>query len=136
MPNFLKRVNRTKVHPELLREVIEMHSAMEAEDRPVLEARIARIFHLLDEKGLMKDGGDLSIAIQFRLEALAKLIQKDATRGWTLPGSQPGVHSIDLDLLAVEAEERLIEGADGQIAFDAASLQKRVLQIAETRGRA
>jgi hypothetical protein len=137
MPSILTRVNRTKVTPELLRHVIEMHSQMSAEDRPVLEAQIVRIFQLLDEKGFTGNRhADLSIAIRFRLEALAKLIKTDATRGWTMPGREPGATSIDFDLLIAAAEERLIEGTDGQVAFDPDGFQKRVLRISEARGQA
>jgi hypothetical protein len=55
------------VTPELLCDVIKAHAEMPAADRPVLEARMVRIFQLLDEKA---PKGDLSIAIQFRLEAV------------------------------------------------------------------
>lgn len=137
MLGILTRVNRTKVTPELLRDVIERHSQMPVEDRPVLEARIFQIFRLLEEKGATGNRrNDLSIAIQFRLEALAKLVQVDATRGWTMPGHEPGAISIDLDLLTAVAEEQLIEGADGQVSFDPDSFQKRILRIAEAHGRA
>lgn len=137
MPSILTSVNRTKVAPELLLDVIQMHSEMSAEDRPVLEVRMVRIFQLLTEKGLKgRRHADVSIAIQFRLEALARLIKADATRGWTMPGKEPGATSVDTDLLTAAAQEPLIEGSDGHAAFDADSFQKRVLKTAEARGRA
>jgi len=138
MSDYLKRVSRTKITPALLLDVIRMHSEMPVEDRPVLEARMVRIFQLLDEKGVKgNQRADMSIAIQFRLEALARLIQTDATRGWTMPGKEEvGATSIDTDLLTAAALERLIEGPDGQAAFDPDSFQKRVLHISEVRGNA
>lgn len=137
MPGILTTVNRTKVAPELLMDVIQMHSEISAEDRPVPEARMIRIFQLLSEKGLKgRRHADVSIAIQFRLEALARLIKADATRGWTMPGSEPGATSIDTDLLTAAAQEPLIEGPEGHAAFDPDKFQKRVLQLAEMKGRA
>jgi hypothetical protein len=98
---------------------------------------MARNFHLLDEKGLPRDRhADLSIAIQFRLEALAKLVKADAIPGWTVPGKEASATSIDIDLLTAVAQERLIEGPDGHAAFNPDSFQKRVLRIAEARGSA
>jgi hypothetical protein len=135
--SIMTRVNHTKVAPELLLDVIKVHSEMAAEDRPVLEARMFRIFQLLSEKGFKGNRhADLSIAIQFRLEALAKLVKADATRGWTMPGKEAGATSIDIDLLTAAAQEPLIEGPDGHAAFDSDGFQKRVLRIAEAQGRA
>lgn len=137
MPSILTRVNRTKVPPELLLDVIKMHSEMPAEDRPVLEARMFQIFQLLSDKGFEGNRhADLSIALQFRLEALARLIKADATRGWTMPSKEPGATSVDTDLLTAAAQEPLIEGKDGHAVFHPDSFQKRVLKIAETRGQA
>jgi len=133
--DFIKRANRTRVTPELLCDVIKAHSEMPAEDRPVLEARMIRIFQLLDEKAPKGNRGDLSIAIEFRLEALARLIEADATRGWTMPGAE-GATSIDLDLLTAAAREKLIEGPDGHAAFDPDSFQQRVLRLTEAQGQA
>jgi hypothetical protein len=137
MSTYLKSVNRTKVPPDLLLDVIKMHGEMPVEDRPVLEARMVRIFQLLSDKGLKgRRHADVSIAIQFRLEALARLIKADATRGWTMPSNEPGATSIDTDLLTAASKEPLIEGPDGQAAFDPDSFQKRVLSIAESKGQA
>ncbi len=137
MPSNLAKVNRTKVVPELLLDVIKAHSEVPAEDRPVLEARIFRISQLLSGRGLKgRRHNDVLLAIQFRLEALARLIEADATRGWTMPGLESGVTSIDIDLLTAAAQEPLIEGPDGHAAFDADSFQKRVLKISETNGQA
>lgn len=137
MPSILTRVNRTKVAAELLFDVIQMHSEMPAEDRPVLEARMVRMFQLLSEKGLKgRRHADVSIAIQFRLEALARLIREDATRGWTMPGKETGATSIDINLLTVAAQEPLVEGPDGHAAFNPDGFQKRILRITEAKGQA
>ncbi len=135
--SYLTRVNRTNVAPELLLDVIKLHSEMTAEDRPIPEARMIRIFQLLSDKGLKgRRLADVSIAIEFRLEALARLVKADATRGWTMPSKEPGATSVGTDLLTAAAQEPLIEGPDGHAAFDADNFQKRVLRIAEAKGQA
>jgi hypothetical protein len=57
MSTFLTRVKKTTVTAELLGEVAPMQAAMPPKDRHVFEARALRTFELLDEKGLMGDGG-------------------------------------------------------------------------------
>jgi hypothetical protein len=44
LADFLATVNRTKVTPDLLVEVLQMHAAMAPEDRPVFEARTFHLF--------------------------------------------------------------------------------------------
>ncbi len=55
--SILDQVNRTAVSADLLGEVLELHAAMPAEDRPVFEVRAVRLFELLDRKGLREDRG-------------------------------------------------------------------------------
>lgn len=136
MSSFLANVNRTPVSAELLADVLAVHAAMPAEDRPVFEVRAVRLFELLDRKKLGKDKGALAVAINFRLTALARLQADDALRGWSMPGREPGLTYIDADLIKAAAEELVIEDAVGQATFDAESFRRRVLANAETRGRA
>jgi hypothetical protein len=86
MSAYLDRVNRTEVSGELLGEVVRMHADMTPEDRPVFEARMFRLFELLDKKGLAKKRSALATAIDFRLTALAKLHKDAALRAWTTLG--------------------------------------------------
>jgi hypothetical protein len=112
-----------------------MHGAVPAEDRPVFEARAIQIFELLERKKL-KDQDALAVAINFRLEALARLCRDGALRGWCLPGDEPGAEFIHADALKAAAQEPLIEDAAGQVAFDADSFQRRILANAKSRGQA
>jgi hypothetical protein len=133
---FLETSNRTKVSPELLFEVLQMHSEMSPEDRPVFEVRVIRIYELLKSKGLRSERiADLGMAIDFRLTALARLHQVDSLRGWSIPGEKPGVVSIAFELLQAAAEEPLIENAEKQAAFDPESFRRRLLTITEPDGR-
>src|SRR5690349_3933734 len=105
MAGFLDGVNRTKVSPELLGEVVQMHAAMAPEDRPVYEARAFRLFELLKTKGVRTGKiAALATAIDFRLTALARLQRDAALRGWSMPGQEPGAISISADALKVAAD--------------------------------
>jgi hypothetical protein len=75
---FLERVNRTPVSPTLLGEAMELHANMAPEDRPVFEARAIQLFEFLKDKGFTgRRRSDLVLAINFRLTALARLVQGD-----------------------------------------------------------
>jgi hypothetical protein len=137
MAGYLDGVNRTKVSAELLGEVVQMHTAMSPEDRPVFEARTVRIFELLKSNGVRgRRIATLAIAIDFRLTALARLQNDSPLRGWSMPSQEPGAISIAVDVLKAAAEEPLIENAEKQAAFDAERFRRRLLAITEPDGRA
>src|SRR5215469_3393391 len=121
MSSFLEEANCATVTAELLGEVLEMHAAMPAEDRGVFEARAVRLFKLLDRKGLGDKRATLAMAIDFRLQALARLQMDSALRGWSMRGDEPGKEYIHADMLKAAAEERIIENEAKQADFDAES---------------
>ena len=135
--DLVKKMNETAITPELLGAVSEMHLALPANEATDMASCVGHIFGLLTEKGYTQDECDLlSLAIYYRMVALAELIERGDTRGWTLPDAKPGAHSLDANLVQAAAEEPLIEGADGHPAFDKKNLQQRVLRIAGARGKA
>ena len=137
MAVFLDKVNRTKVTPELLAEVLQMHAVMPPEDRPVLEARAFRIFELLKSKGVRANRiAPLATAIDFRLTALARLERDAALRGWSVRGQEAGAAMISVDAVRAAAEKPLIEDDEQQAVFDAESFRRRVLSIVEPDGSA
>jgi hypothetical protein len=137
MASFLDGINRTKVTPELLIEVVQMHTGMPAEDRGVFEVRTFRVFELLKSKGLRaRKIAGLAAAIDCRLTALARLERDAALRGWTMPGLEAGAVSISTAVLEAAAKEPLIEDAEGQAAFDMERFRRRLLRSAEPEGRA
>jgi hypothetical protein len=137
MTGYLDSVNRTKVSPELLIEVVQMHAGMAAEDRPVLEARAFRIFELLKSKGLRgRRIAALATVIDFRLTALARLERDAGLRGWSRPRLESGAVSISTDAIRAAAEEPMIEDSDGRATFDVEHFRQRVLVKAEPEGRA
>lgn len=137
MTSTLDQVNRTKVTPDLRGEVLTELAAMGPDDRSVFEARAFRSFELLKAKGLpTRKIANLSVAINFRLAALARLEKAAALRGWSLQTQQPGATLISFEALKAAAEEPLIENPEGQAVFDAERFRHRVLAGAEPEGRA
>jgi hypothetical protein len=137
MAGYLQQINRIKVRPELLREVIEMHAGMAPEDRPVFEARAFRMFELLKEKGIRPNRvSDVAIAIEFRMKALARLQRDAALREWSLPSRELGAMAISIDIITAAAEEELIESDKGEAVFDPESFRRRMLARLEPDGHA
>ena len=138
MADIFDRINGTVVTPELLLEVLEMHITLSPEDREVFEIRVARIFELLDAKGLAQNRDAIAMAINYRIDALvAAIVGYGDALGWTLPDAEPGVYLIDVDLVQAATEEPVIKDPnDGHAAFDPTNFQQRVLRISEARGHA
>lgn len=73
-------------------------------------------------------------AVFFRLRALAKLMRQDGLRGWTITGAEEDGTFANAAVFGAAAEQPLIF-VDGDAAFERESFLKRVLEIAEPRGR-
>lgn len=137
MSGFLKTVNKTNVEPGLLGDVMQMHADMPAEDRLSFEARAFRMFDLLNGRGYrVKKRADLSVAIDFRLAALARLIDARGGRGFTMLGREENMDWVHADLVRCAAEEPVIDDEAYQPAFDADRFEQRLLAICETQGEA
>jgi hypothetical protein len=136
MASFLDDINRTKVTPELLIEIVQMHADMPADDRGVPEVRTLRIFELLKRKGLRaRKIAGLAAAIDYRLSAVARLERVAALRGWTMPRPEAGAISISTAVLEAAAKEPLIQDAEGQAAFEVDRFRRRLLRAADPEGR-
>ncbi|MFC3713054.1 hypothetical protein ACFOMD_10750 [Sphingoaurantiacus capsulatus] len=129
-------MNKTKVDPELLADVLNMHADMPAEDRGSFEARAFGIFRLLADRGYSQEGGALATAISLRLTALALLARENGGRGFTMPGDEDGMDWVHADLVRCAAEEPLVEGDDEQAVFNRRSFEQRLLSICTAQGRA
>ena len=136
MTDVLNRVNQTELAAELLKDAAEMHARLPADDHRSFEGRAISLFKMLDRKGLSAQRADLALAIDFRLTALARLMQDRQVRGWTLPAGQAGADFVHPNLIRAAAEEPVIEDANGQPAFDPESFRNRVLLLTGTRGEA
>lgn len=103
----------------------------------MFEPRAFQLFEFLKRRGFTgRRHSDLALAINFRLTALARLVQGDHVKGWTLLGREEGLIHLHADVLKVAAKEPLIENPDGTVAFDVSSFTHRILQIAQAKGRA
>ncbi|WP_330085281.1 hypothetical protein [Methylocystis iwaonis] len=135
--SVLERANRTPVSPNLLGDAMEAIAGMSPENRSIFEARTLRLIQLLANKGLTeRRRADLVMALSFRLEALAHLVDGDHVKGWTLPGQADGATYLHADILKAAVKEPLIESAEGSPTFDAPAFGRRVLEIAKAKGRA
>lgn len=133
----LRQVNRTKIKPELIGEVMKMHANLPPEDRGIFELRVLAITQLLADKGFKgRRHADMALAIEFRLTALARLLQEQEVRGWTRPGEERGQEYLNAVLIRAAATEPLIKSADDQLCFDPKSFRKCILRLAKPKGRA
>jgi hypothetical protein len=136
MSDYLDRVNRIPISAELLGEVLDMLRALPAEERWSSASRAARLFELLERRGLSETADVVAVAVDLRVTALLRLQNHAALRGWAGPAGEPGVNLAHPDLLKAAAAEPLVEGADGDPGFDIDSLRLRLLAGAEVYGRA
>jgi hypothetical protein len=132
--NLLKRANETKVDPQLMGEILEAVADLPADDRDFegTTIEIVKRVHELDLPDEQR--GDLAMAINFRLMALARLMEKGGGRGWTAPGKE-GCTFVHEELVQAAAEEPMIE-VESQITFDPESFHRRLLALAEPHGEA
>jgi hypothetical protein len=133
---LLERANRARVTPDLLDEVLVMHANLPPADRASFEVRTIRTFQMLDEKGLHDERADLAIAIEFRLAAMARVLEAGQANGWTLPSAEAGAELVHPSLVRGAAEEPLIEDASGGASFNPESFRRRVLAITQPKGTA
>jgi hypothetical protein len=132
MSDYLDRVNRIAISADLLGEVMDMLRSLPAEERWSSGSRSARLFQLLERRGLSETADVVAVAVDLRVTALLRLQNHAGLRGWASPGGELA-HP---DLLKAAAAEPLVEGADGDPGFDMDSLRLRLLAGAEVYGRA
>jgi hypothetical protein len=132
--NLLKRANETKVDPQLMGEILEAVADLPADDRDFegTTIEIVKRVHELDLPDEQR--GDLAMAINFRLMALARKMEKGGGRGSTAPGKE-GCTFVHEELVQAAAEEPMIE-VESQITFDPESFHRRLLALAEPHGEA
>lgn len=131
---LLKRVNKTKVDPQLMEEILEAVAELPADHRD-FEGTTIEIVKRVADLGLPeRDRMDLSMAINFRFMAFARLMQDGGGRGWREAGKD-GCTFVHGELVQAAAEEPVIE-RDEQIVFDADSFHRRLLALAEMHGEA
>lgn len=137
MSEFLEGINRTKVPPDLLAEIMERYAGLAPSQRGSFEARAFELMRLLDAKGISEERKtDLLLAIQFRMEALAHCALDSAAQGWIMPGMETGQVLLHPELIKAAAEMPLVEDHLKRVVFDYASLKERALLLVRPDGRA
>ncbi len=130
---MLDRINEPAVTPEILGEAMQAIAELPEDDRRDMTATMIAIFRFVDDlKDVDKEG--LSLAIYWRLAALARLTADGALRGFARPGLA-GAEWLHEDVIRCAAELPVIEVGD-DITFDEAAFQARLLAIASPEGSA
>ncbi|MEP6868586.1 MAG: hypothetical protein ABJA20_08715 [Novosphingobium sp.] len=129
--------NETPIGAELLADIYAMQAAMPLEARKSPDARRARLVDLLEEKG--EHDHDrlraLVASIELRQVALDRLVQDGDARGFTQPVAEVGKARVHQDIFRCAGEEALVR-IDGEVRFEPASFQRRLLSFTEARGNA
>lgn len=129
--------NETPIGAELLADIYAMQAALSVEERKSPDARRAWLVSLLEEKG-ERDHDRLRAlvaSIELRQVALDRLVRNGEARGFTLPIAEAGKVRVHRDLFRCAGEEALVR-IDGEVRFEPASFQRRLLSFTEARGNA
>jgi hypothetical protein len=132
---FMQEINAQKVPVSLLGKVMHLWASFPRDERHDFDGRLARVVALV---GSEHDGADspmLAMAAALRLMALDALVMDPAFRAWLITERSPdGITYIHGDLLLIASEQVILEGADGEPAFDSDSFRIRLMELAATRG--
>jgi len=136
-PAPISRFPRTQqpVLFKLLAAAVEAIAKLPERDRNNPASRAVALLHMMDVQQVPSASrGDLLMAIQFRLEALARLQDQPSYRAWSIKNGSSGRYYVHADLVAAAAGAPLL--MTGLVArFEPQSFFKRVIEIAEAGGR-
>jgi len=128
MTGFLQRGAKKTIPAELLSAAVEAVAKLPEEERRDRTSRVVALLRIMDaHKVPSAHRGDLSRAIQFRLQALAALQDQPSYRAWSRK------RSMHAALIEAAASVPLFV-TDRVASFEPQSFFKRVLEIAEARG--
>ena len=113
-----------------MKRAIEALNALPPEDRTDVAARVVCLIRLFGEPGQYEVNPRVA-AIDWRLQALTRLADRQEFNNWSFPGLYGA--TIATAVLEAAASEPLIE-IDGHPGFDADKFFKRLLTAAEERG--
>ena len=123
MARIISRVNKTEVSPDLLAEVVER--AAELQLSPSSPAFASFIVGFVRKLPISRtEQKDLSIALDFRMAALAQLLREGVADAWTQPHAG-GYRVMPSNVVSAAADEDLVE-IDGELTFDVTSFQRRL----------
>ena len=126
MSGIVRRILEAKVSAADLERAVEAINELPHEDRKDIGARAVCLIELFGETEVSARVA----AIDWRLQALARLTADPEFRNWLMPG---GAGKIAANVLAAAAIEPLIE-REGEPAFDPQSFLERLLAMTEEEG--
>lgn len=143
---FVQRLFAAAVTAQDLKKAIVAVNALPPEDRKDLTARsvaLLRVFLGPPGQGSLSEAAseesfadsDRITAVQFRLEALARLSGHPKFRGWSMPSDKREMMFISDEVLEAAAKEPLLEDGN-RPAFDPESFFSRLLILTEGDGTA
>ena len=130
----IDELNDVVVSAHVLEEAIIRISRLPAGDRG-FEASTITAFHVVNEMDLPEgERQRVGMAVNFRLMALAKLIDTHGAAGWTMPGDD-GAVLIHTEVVERAADQPLVE-ANGDICFDSEEFTNSLLLHTQLGGNA
>jgi len=119
---------------KLLAAAVETIARLPERDRNNTASRAVALLRMMDKHQVPSASrSDLLMAIQFRLEALARLQDEPSYRVWSIKNGTSERYYVHADLVAAASGAPLL--MTGLVArFEPQSFFKRVLEIAEARG--
>ena len=126
---LLERLNSVKVTKRDIIRVVETANRAHAEGHP---SDMLGLF--ATAKLFNKDIAKVQ-AIQFRMEALAVMMENNEIPGWTLGKSEDGGILTD-DAVFDAVAKHPLSIVDGEITFERKSFLNKVLELAKPEGRA
>jgi hypothetical protein len=131
---MLKRLNKTAVTAEQLGDVMKAVAALPKEDRGFEGSTFAVVKYAAEQKLPQTKRQALVLALNFRLAALARLMDAHPLPGFTRPGSD-GAEWLHEDVIRCAAEMPLLM-IDDDFVFDAVPFREHLLAIATPAGGA
>ena len=129
MSGIVRRILGAKVSAADLQRALAAIEELPPEDQTDIAARIVCLIEAFGQPGHHEVSARVA-AIDWRLQALARLTAYPEFRNWLMPG---GAGKIAANVLAAAAIEPLIE-REGEPAFDPQSFLERLLAMTEEEG--
>lgn len=122
---LLKRIADCPVTQDDLEAVLGVFDRMKEEDRRDLTARSMQLIRLFDKERPFREVSDITLAVEFRLEALSRLMVHPEIKTFFPPSDKPGAVMISQPMLHIAATEPLLSKND-RPAFDVKSFCTRL----------
>ena len=128
----------TPLDPAMLKRALIEFSNMETEDRKDFTARAVTMIRILDQEENIETGERawMAMAVEWRLEALARLQSTPQFRRYSTGQDEEGADWIRADMIELAATEPLIRIDDYSVTFDAETFFQKLLASDAPEGSA